>query len=421
MPRPSPPCLAAASGWLPMTARLGQCTAQSRWTGVGRAGGTQRSRSNGSWGIVGCTGVPHHPRLSRAPLLVGHGGREHHLLDRHLATQHRVPGTPDDAYPSPPEGTAEHITIGNGAVRDWSWHLARLPTSEGRNRAATPNPSGPRQDKRQRPRADRNMPFNPLCGARSFAPGKRAASTDTLETGRTRQSGMMHHANTTPSASGNTTTPLEAAAVRLRAHHDDPGRRGGLGHPAAPARTAAPGTQRRAADLADQSSTNVDHRSPPGADQRASPIHHSRPRAGSHQRTDHDRPTGHGPNAGRGRRHDHHHGALDRWRHHPAHRDRVIDHGQTHDNRATDHSRAHDDGVNHDSPAHHHRANQHGSVDDHAGDHDQHRAHHHWAHDDQRSADHDRAGNDHDRTSDPPKQPTSSHSGSNGRCPPARP
>ena len=83
----------------------------------------------------------------------------------------------------------------------------------------------------------------------------------------------------------------------------------------------------------------------------------------------------------------HHHGALDRWRHHPAHRDRATDHGR----------------------AHHHRAIDHGSVHDHAGDHDQHCTHHRA--DDQRRADldradvdhdradHDRGGNDHDRTS----------------------
>ena len=93
--------------------------------------------------------LPHHPRLGRAPLLVGHGGREHHFLDRHLATQHRVPGTPDDAHPSPPEESPEHITIGDDAVGGWLCHLARLPISEGRNRAAAPNPSGPRQDKQQ--------------------------------------------------------------------------------------------------------------------------------------------------------------------------------------------------------------------------------------------------------------------------------
>ena len=91
---------------------------------------------------------------------------------------------------------------------------------------------------------------------------------------------------------------------------------------------------------------------------------------------------------------DTNHGALDRWRHHPAHRDRATDHGR----------------------AHHHRAHQHGSVDDHAGVHDQHCTHHRA--DDQRRADldradldraghdhdwadHDRGGNDDDRAGDP--------------------
>ena len=100
------------------------------------------------------------------------------------------------------------------------------------------------------------------------------------------------------------------------------------------------------------------------------------------------------------------------WRHHPAHRDRATDHGR----------------------AHHHRAIDHSSVDDHAGDHDQHRAHHHRA--DQTGprrprpgrptrpptgADHDWAGNDHDRTSDPARQPTSKRLGRDRRCAPAHP
>ena len=109
----------------------------------------------------------------------------------------------------------------------------------------------------RRPRADRNIPFDPVCGATSFVPGKRAASTDTLQAEGTCQSGTMHHANTTPSASGNTTTALETAVVRLRAHHGSAGRHGGLGHPAAPARTATPRTRRRTADVTNTVSTDV--------------------------------------------------------------------------------------------------------------------------------------------------------------------
>jgi hypothetical protein len=51
------------------------------------------------------------------------------------------------------------------------------------------------------------------------------------------------HADTTPSAPGQSTAALEAAAGSLRIHHRGPGRPGGLGHPAAPARTATPGTR----------------------------------------------------------------------------------------------------------------------------------------------------------------------------------
>jgi hypothetical protein len=47
-------------------------------------------------------GLAHHPGLGWAALLLGHGGREHHLLDRDLAIQHQILGTPDNTHPSPP-------------------------------------------------------------------------------------------------------------------------------------------------------------------------------------------------------------------------------------------------------------------------------------------------------------------------------
>jgi len=179
-----------------------------------------------------------------------------------------------------------------------------------------------------------------------------------------------------PSASGNTTTALETAAVRLRAHHGSAGRPGGLGHPAAPARTAAPRTRCRAADIANTASSDVrvdhHHHCAPGNAHRASRFHHCESWAASRQRTDHDHRIGCGPSAGHGRPQDTNHGALDRWRHHPAHRDRATDHGR----------------------AHHNRAHQHGSVHDHAGVHDQHCTHDRAY--DQRRADLDRAGDDHD-------------------------
>jgi len=214
----------------------------------------------------------------------------------------------------------------------------------------------------------------------------------------------MHHANATPSASGKATAALEIAAVRLRAHHRGPGRSGGLGHPAAPARTAAPGPRRRAADGANQASPDVrvdHHHCSPGADHHATPFHHSEPWAASRQQTDHDHRTGHGARAGHRRWRDNNHGAFRYWRHHPAHRDRAIDHGR----------------------AHHHRAIDHGSVHDHAGDHDQHRTHHRADHhhraDDHHRADHDRRRADHDRTSGPARQPTSKRLGRGRRCAPA--
>ena len=73
----------------------------------------------------------------------------------------------------------------------------------------------------------------------------------------------------------------------------------------------------------------------PGADHRASPFHHCESWAASRQRPDHDHPIGSEPSAGHGRRQDTNHGALDRWRHHPAHRDRATDHGRAHHHRAT--------------------------------------------------------------------------------------
>src|SRR5215204_4820499 len=42
------------------------------------------------------------------------------------------------------------------------------------------------------------------------------------------------HVDATPSAPGQTTAALEAAAGCLRTHHRSPGRPGGLGHPVAP-------------------------------------------------------------------------------------------------------------------------------------------------------------------------------------------
>src|SRR5215211_7257964 len=67
----------------------------------------------------------------------------------------------------------------------------------------------------------------------------------------------------------------------------------------------------------------------PGTDDRISPIHHPRPRTGSHQRTGHNHPTGHRPSAGQDRRRDHPHRTPVLWRHHhPAHHNRATDHGQ---------------------------------------------------------------------------------------------
>jgi hypothetical protein len=68
--------------------------------------------------------LPHHPRLGRAPLLLGHGRREHHLLDRDLAAQDRILGTPDNAHPSPPEGGSERVAIGDQAVGSRCGHIA---------------------------------------------------------------------------------------------------------------------------------------------------------------------------------------------------------------------------------------------------------------------------------------------------------
>jgi hypothetical protein len=235
--------------------------------------------------------------------------------------------------------------------------------------------------------------------------------------------GRWNHANPTPSASGQATAALAAAAVRLRAHHGSPGCPRRLGHPAAPAPTATPRPRGRAAHLVTRASTNVridHHHRRPGTDHHDLAIHHSRPRAGGYQRTGHNHPTGHRPSAGQERRRDHPHRTPVLWRHHhPAHRNHTTDHGQ----------------------AIHDRRTHHGSAHDHAGDHDQHRVHHHQhpAHDrtdddhpgtdddqpdtndDHRGVDHDGAGNDHHQTSHPRWQPTSQQLGRHNRDAPARP
>ena len=207
-------------------------------------------------------------------------------------------------------------------------------------------------------------------------PGKRATSTDTLQTGRTRQSGTTHHAHTTP--------------LGIWQHHDGPGDccSSSSGSPRQcwppwwPRPPCCPSPNRRAAYPVSRcrhrqhSQLRRPRRPPPplrpGNAHRASRFRHCESWAASRQRTDHDHRIGCGPSAGHGRPQDTNHGALDRWRHHPAHRDRATDHGR----------------------AHHNRAHQHGSVHDHAGVHDQHCTHDRAY--DQRRADLDRAGDDHD-------------------------
>src|SRR5829696_9915032 len=94
----------------------------------------------------------------------------------------------------------------------------------------------------------------------------------------------MAHVDPTPSAPPSTasapdqvTVALATAAGGLGAHHRCPGRRGGLGHPAAPTGTAAPSTRPRPADPPDRANpearVDASHRSA-GADQRAHPLDH---------------------------------------------------------------------------------------------------------------------------------------------------
>jgi hypothetical protein len=81
--------------------------------------------------------LPHHPRLGRAAILLGHGRREHHFFDRDLATQHRILGTPDHTHPSPPEGSTEHITIGDQSVGSRCGHTdPPYPLAASTNRSA---------------------------------------------------------------------------------------------------------------------------------------------------------------------------------------------------------------------------------------------------------------------------------------------
>jgi hypothetical protein len=89
----------------------------------------------------------------------------------------------------------------------------------------------------------------------------------------------MHHVDPTPSAPPITasapdqvTVALATHAGGLRAHHQRPGRPGGLGHPAAPTLTAEPSARPRAADPPDPASpeARVDaHHRAASADHRA--------------------------------------------------------------------------------------------------------------------------------------------------------
>ena len=45
--------------------------------------------------------LPRHPRLGRVPLRIRHARRERHLLDRDLAPQHHIVGTPHHPHPAP--------------------------------------------------------------------------------------------------------------------------------------------------------------------------------------------------------------------------------------------------------------------------------------------------------------------------------
>ena len=86
------------------------------------------------------SGLPRHPRLGRVPLRVRHAGRECHLLDRDLAPQDQVVGTPHHPHPASSERDLERIAVDEDAIRFRSCHLVRLPTRTGRNLAVTPNP-----------------------------------------------------------------------------------------------------------------------------------------------------------------------------------------------------------------------------------------------------------------------------------------
>src|SRR5829696_747600 len=89
----------------------------------------------------------------------------------------------------------------------------------------------------------------------------------------------MPHVDPTPSAPPITasaphqvTVALATAAGGLRAHHQRPGRPGGLGHPAAPTLTAEPSARPGAADPSDPASPKAGiaaHHRAAGADHRA--------------------------------------------------------------------------------------------------------------------------------------------------------
>ena len=128
---------------------------------------------------------------------------------------------------------------------------------------------------------------------------------------------MTHHANTTPSASGNTTTAMETAAVRLRdstavlaalvasatllPQPEPPRQVPGVALSTSPTKPAP-------TSVSSTTTTREPTTTPP-------PSPTPGPGRGR-QRTDHNHPIGSDPSAGHGRAQDTNHGALDRWRHH---------------------------------------------------------------------------------------------------------
>ena len=175
-------------------------------------------------------------------------------------------------------------------------------------------------------------------------------------------------------------------------------------------RAGHPASRSRRANTASPD-IRIDHHHARREPTTAPPLPPLRTLGGAPSATDHDHPIGCGPSAGHGRRKDTNHGALDRWRHHPAHRDRATDHGRAHHPAPTSTVASTTTLVSTTSVAPTTGPTT-SAAPTRPGQPRPGRP---------RRADHDRGGNDDDRTGDPAREPTGRRLGHDRQCAAAHP